>query len=285
MTMQLSPMILTFTQLGDDHRPFLESLHMAAEAGYREISLLTFPGGPAFRSGSAPAVSFIDVFASDWAALRSVLEDHGLKCRHVHAGGLDVSGDEAAAESAASLSDAALSAYNFGAEVVSFGIGPQLPVGLPWDEKRPYLDRTVTAFRAVEARIEGVPVQLGVDIHYRAPVETVRDASYVLEQSGQSQVGLCVNTGHLTTSGEPGWELVERFPEAVALVAYKDHVIGAGVNSVRLGAGDTPLDKYVAAVQSAQRDIYQVVSIEHEPWNEKGVAAQESREYLESLVS
>lgn len=278
-------MILNFTQLGDDRRPFLDSLRMAAAAGYREISLLSSPDGPVFRSGSTPPASFIDVFNSDWVALKAALEQQSLHCLHIHAGGLDVANDGAAATSAATLSERAIACHNFGAEVVSFGIGPQLPIGLPWEEKVGYLDRAVASFQSIAARIDGLPIRMGVDIHFRAPVETVRDAEYVLEQSGQSQVGLCVNTGHLTTSGEPGWELVERFPEAVALVAYKDHVLGSGVHSLRLGAADTPLEKYVAAVQDADREIYQVVSIEHEPWDEKQLAAQESREYLESLVS
>lgn len=281
--MQLSPMILSFTQLGEDRRPFHDSLAACRDAGYSEISLLVDPTGPVLRAGPPPSVSFIDVFRSDWALLRNTLAEHGLACRHLHAGGLDVTDMASATQSAAALSDFAVTAHNFGAEVMTFGIGPRLPEQIAWEDKVAYLDRAVGAFRQVHEALAGLPIRLGVDIHFRAPVETVRDALYVVDESGQQQVGLCLNTGHLRSSQEEGWQIIRQRPQSIVVLAYKDHTEAGSVHSLRLGAGDTPLAEYVDAVAESETSPYQVVSIEHEPWAEKDEAVAASRRYLEDL--
>lgn len=278
--MQLSPMILTFTQLGDDHRPFRESLQMCRDSGYDEISLLHLAGGPVVRPGIDPDSSFIDVFRSDWNELRARLAAAGLRCRHVHAGRLDVTSDESTATSAAQLAGLAALAHNFGAEVMTFGVGPRRDPPVGGDERTAYLDRVATAFSTVDRELAGLPITLGIDIHFRAPVETVADASYVIEHSGQRRVGLCLNVGHLRSADQDGWELIRRYPDAVHVVAYKDHTESGAVHSVRLGAGDTPLVKYLAALHELEIEPFQVVSIEHEPWNAKEESARESRDHL-----
>lgn len=281
--MQLSPMILSFTQLGEDRRPFHDSLQACRDAGYSEISLLVDPAGPVLRAAQPPSVSFIDVFRSDWAVLRDTLTEYGLTCRHLHAGGLDVTDASTASQSAATLADFAVMAHNFGAEVMTFGIGPRLPEQIAWEDKLAYLDRAVDAFRQVHDALAGLPIRLGVDIHFRAPVETVRDALYVVDQSGQQQVGLCLNTGHLRSSQEEGWQIIRQRPQSVVVLAYKDHTEAGSVHSLRLGAGDTPLAEYLRAVAESETSPYQVVSIEHEPWAEKDGAVAASRRHLEQL--
>jgi sugar phosphate isomerase/epimerase len=282
----LGAMSLCATSLEDDRVPFMTALGTIAGAGFDYVSLLARAGGSVLRPRGYPPQTFIDVFASDLETLKGSLCRFGLSCTHIHAGGLDVSSDDSAAASAGIIAACAVATRNVGCSVMTFGIGPVLPRDLPEDERYRYLDRAARAFSEIHNVLQDLPIRLGVDIHYRSPIETVAQATYVIESSGQRQVGLCLNTGHLASAAQAGWSLIEDLPEAVAIVAYKDHSPSEEepyFKSMRLDRGSTPNHEYVSALQQSGLDVYQVVSIEHEAWDDKGSALYASRRYIEDL--
>jgi hypothetical protein len=97
---------------------------------------------------------------------------------------------------------------------------------------------------------------------------------------------LSLNTGHLASADQPGWNLIEDLPAAVVSVAYKDHTPSQDepyFKSLRLDRGTTPNYEYVRRLRHSGLDVYQFLGIEDEAWEDKGMALYTSRRYIEDL--
>jgi sugar phosphate isomerase/epimerase len=129
---------------------------------------------------------------------------------------------------------------------------------------------------------------MAVDVHYGGIIETVADCEYLLSCAQKRNAGLCLNIGHMTTLGEEGWSLLERRPDRVHALAWKDHLIGDDlpqpVVSVELGKGKSPFHRYADVLKRVRCNALHYITFEHVPFEEKKDALRRSREYLAQLL-
>ncbi|NUQ01622.1 MAG: sugar phosphate isomerase/epimerase, partial [Armatimonadetes bacterium] len=132
-------------------------------------------------------------------------------------------------------------------------------------------------------------LKLAVDLHIGAVVETVADAERLFALTDDPRAGLTLNIGHLTTGEQPGWELIERHPERLHVIAWKDHLRQPPADwphrvwSVEVGTGDSPFGRYLEALQRTPVVAEHLITFENVPLAEKAAALRRSREYLEGL--
>jgi sugar phosphate isomerase/epimerase len=283
----IGSMIYAVSQMGDARVPFYEALSLVRQAGCDRVSLLDYRGGPVLRGDNRPATTFLDAAASDPEQVHRACRQAGLELGHIHMGAIDASTDDTAQASAAVMRQAVDVLLRYGLKHLSFSAGPGNPEGKPHAEKRPVLLRLADTMNRTGDHIGDRGVLIAVDVHFHALVETVEDIYFLVDHLRTPVGGICLNTGHLTSSNQEGWRVIEERPDCIAVLAWKDHR-GAGapedpIRSVRLGAGDLPIERYVAAAKRHRGQWYDVIGIEHEPWDQKVEALAHSVHLLRRL--
>lgn len=269
--------------VGHQPMPFQRCLQQIAAAGGEHILLLTSPTGPVIRAGQPAATAqFPNVLESDPDELRRVVADAGLRVSSLHAGRRTAVESEAAA----SESLAALTPYRDWA--LRLGC-PGLSLSAPrasGDAKRAELQQLAHLMDALAAGGKG-QLTVSVDVHFSSLVESVDDCRVLVEAMAEPHAGLLLNIGHLTTAGQEGWRLVEEYPQRIHAVGWKDHSLAADrpvpVYSVELGAGDTPLERYVRAFLRTKATPVHLVNVEHPPQGDEVPTLRRSISYLRQL--
>ncbi len=272
------------SEFGNDIKPFHQALAEIRECGFEQLMLLMSPAGPPLRAGDRPGASMLNLFDSDAAAVRQAVQEAGLELVSVHGGLVNLSTAETRRESMGQLTKLADCARELGCGVMSHNAGQAPEPLMPHETKRELIAQLAEVMRAAA---EYAPeLRICVDIHYHSPVETIRDCEYLLELVPDN-AGLLLNIGHMTTCNQPGWELLERHPERIPVIAYKDHRTDPGrphpVTSVELGKGESPFEEYLRVLKRRAGEHVHLITFEHVPLEQKKEALARSLVYLKGL--
>jgi len=266
---------------------FREATAQIAACDYEHLMVLGSEKGPPLdKAGDAPA-AFVNLMESDPAALLKSVSGFGLRVSCVYPGcPLDYSA-EGVKPTVERLLRYRETIRALGCHVMCLSVSGARRPGMPFEEKREAVARVAEVIDAVASDEPGDLFKVGIDIHYGAIVETVADCEYLLERCGNTNAGLCLNMGHLSSAKQDGWTLLEKYPGRVHIVAWKDHKVPEDGSrpwvSVRLGDGLTQLEKYVAAWKSSGCLGVHLITVEHEPPERKAAALRESLQYLRGM--
>lgn len=274
---------------GEPGKPFRQTVRETAEAGYKHLLLLFWEGNPGIdASGDAPQ-AFVNGLESNKEALLRTLASHGVQVSAIYPGfGLmDLENTQKTIDQMLRYRDLA---WSLGCHrMVHCMAQSKTPTAPLDDERRRDIRALAKILDAVTSDKPGEVFKTALDIHYWGTVETIADAEYFAEVSEKASSGFCINMGHLTTSEQPGWTLLERFPERVHVMAWKDHSLAPGrekpVVSRELGQADTPFPKYVEAWRKNPIDALQIIAVEDVEHEQRLEAMRRSRLYLEQLWS
>lgn len=273
---------------GEPSKPFRQAVAEMAECGFQHFLLLTSEAGPPVDcSGNAPA-ALINLRDSNLPALLRTVASHGLRVSSVYPGfGLDYS-PEGMTSTIEGLKVYRDLAWELGCHVMVHSVSSFGKARVPLDEKKDAIERVAEVMDAVASDKPGAVFKMAVDIHYSGIVETVADGEYLLACAQKQNAGLCLNIGHMTTLGEEGWDLLERHPERVHVLAWKDHLLGDDlpkpVVSVELGTGKSPFHKYAEVLKRVRCQGLNYITFEDVPFEEKKDALRRSRDYLLTLL-
>ena len=275
---------------GPPGKTFRRAMTEIAECGFRHLMLLCWEGGPAVDAeGDAPE-AFINILASDLDRFRQTVAGHGLRVSAIYPGfGLFDLSDEGIEGTIERLLEYRRIAWQLGTNLMIHPNGPAEDPDAPHRDKRERIERLTHVMDAVSSDEPGRLFKMASDVHYRATVQTVEDCEYLLSCARNRNTGLCLNMGHQATCGQPGWELLERHPERIHVLAWKDHLLGPDlpqpVFSVELGKGETPFRKYLEVYRRVRCDALNIIAFEDVPFEEKKEALARSRQYLENLFA
>ncbi len=285
--MKLTAIIHAMTYHGQDTVPFDEGLRTLRRAGFPSVMLMSRPGGPVLREGAIPDACLIDLAASDLDYIVRLAAEADIEISSVFGSGVDVSSDEAMEHTMDNLIRVAKIGERLGCTFMGHPCPRAEATGMPTEAKRDVIDRLVAVMDAVAATAP--EIKIGVDVHYHGSVESVADCRYYVERAERDNVGILLNTGHMTTTGEPGWELLETIPERVFIMGWKDHLTGPDlekpVMSVELGTGHTDFARYMSALAGDATERLHLINVEDATIPEKEDALRASREYLEGMAT
>ncbi|MCD6361815.1 MAG: sugar phosphate isomerase/epimerase [Armatimonadetes bacterium] len=283
--MKLTAIIHAMTCHGEDTVPFDEGLRTLRRAGFEGVMLMSRPGGPVLREGEIPDACLIDLAASDLGAIRRLADEADIEITSVFGSGVDVSDDEAMERTVENLTGVVEIGKTLGCSFMGHPCPRAEATGMSTSDKREIIDRLLSCIDAVAAAAP--EIRFGVDVHYHGSIESVADCRYYVEQAEHDNVGILLNTGHMTTTGQPGWELLETIPERVFIIGWKDHLTGPDLErpvvSVELGTGHTDFGKYIERLKGDPTQRLHLINVEDAPIPEKETALRASREYLQGL--
>ncbi len=283
--MKFSAIIHAMTYHGQDTVPFPEGLRTLKRAGFDSVVLMSRPGGPVLREGQIPDACLIDLGASDVDLITSLADEAGIEVNSVFGSGVDVSDEAAMRQTVEGLSGVLDVGRRLGCRYMGHPCPRADAAGMPTADKQDLIDRLVTVMDAVAATAP--EVSFGVDVHYHGSIESVADCRYYVERAENDNVGILLNTGHMTTTGQPGWELLDTIPDRVFIMGWKDHLTGPDlekpVMSVELGTGHTDFSRYIERLKGDPTERLNLINVEDATIPEKEDALRASREYLEGL--
>lgn len=272
---------------GGPGKPFRQAVAEIAGCGFRHFLLLTSEIGPPVDAAGNATEAIVDARQSDLSALLRTAASHGLRVSCLYPGfSLDFSaqGVHSTSERLAVYREMA---WRLGCHVMVHSAGQAAKPRTPLAKKKEQIQRVAEVMDTVASDRPGQVFKLAVDVHYGGIIETVADCEYLLART-QECAGLCLNTGHMTTLGQSGWELLARFPERIHVIAWKDHLLGdelpKPVVSCELGQGKTPLRKYVDVLRTVPCGAVHLITFEDVPLAEKEAALKRSREFLAGLL-
>lgn len=285
--MKLTAIIHAMTYHGQDTVPFDEGLRTLRRAGFPSVMLMSRPGGPALREGAIPDACLIDLTASDLDYIVRLAAEADIEISSVFGSGVDVSDDAAMEQTVENLIDVAKIGERLGCTFMGHPCPGAEVAGVSTDAKSDLIDRLITVMDAVAGAVPAI--KFGVDVHYHGSIESVADCHYYVEQTAHDNVGILLNTGHMTTTGEPGWEVLETIPERVFIIGWKDHLTGPDlekpVMSVELGTGHTDFARYMSALAGDTTERLHLINVEDATIPEKEDALRASLQYLEGIVT
>jgi sugar phosphate isomerase/epimerase len=285
--MSFTASIHAFTDFGPgDVVPFHEALRRIRAAGYEDVMLLGVPGGPCLEAGDRPAGSLLDYTASDPGAVADALEEAGLRLACMFGAYCDLSTDQAFDDTLAWLSLACDRASVLGCRFFGHSVGAATEPGMPTSAKE---DRILRLAHLMDCLGERYPdLWISADVHAHGNVESVADCEFLLAHLNTPNTGPLLNIGHMTTCRQDGWTLLERYPDRLHFIAWKDHRVLPDepftVVSVELGTADSPFERYIPLAK-AQANIPRIntIAIENTPLGEKAEAMRRSLEYISRL--
>lgn len=275
---------------GEPGKPFRQSVAEMAECGYGHFLLLTWEGGPPIDANGDSPQSLVNLLESDPTGILRTAAMHGLRVSAIYPGfGLFDLTPEGIPKTIEKLKKYRELAWSLGCHLMIHPAGVGCEPGTRFEEKIEKIDALVKIMDAVACDTPGQIFQMAADVHYNATLHTVTDCEYFLANSTVQNSGLCLNMGHMTTSGEEGWHLLEKYPQRIHVLAWKDHLLGENlphpVVSVELGKGRTPFQKYIEVYRKVDCRAIHLITFEDVPMEEKKGALCRSREYLLSLFN
>lgn len=272
---------------GQPGKPFRQAVAEMADCGYSHFLLLTSENGPPVDKTGTASEALVNIRESDLSAVLKTVSSHGLRISCMHPGSLLNFSPEGFDQTINSLKVYRDIAWRLGCYVMAHSAGRSEEPHTPLEDKKEQIQLVAQVMDAISSDKPGEIFKMAVDIHYGGIVETVADCEYLLSCAKNTNSGICLNMGHMTTLGERGWELLLRFPERVHILAWKDHLTGDNlpkpVVSCELGRGTTPFQRYLEAYQKVQCKALHLITFEDVPYDEKKDALKRSYEYLIGL--
>jgi len=282
---RFSAIIHAMTFDGQDTLSLPEALTTLRECGFEGVMLMSVPGRPTLTPDSVPDACLLDLPRSDLDLVRRVAVEAGVEVVGLYSSGIDPTREDALEDSVASLRAACEVARELGCRHIGHPGGRAPSPGLAVEAKLAHIKRLARIVDAVATEFE--EMLFAVDAHYHGTVETVTDCERYVEELTTPRAGILLNTGQMTTCDQPGWELLERRPERVPVIGWKDHRPDPDGSrpflSVQLGTGETPLGRYVEAARGQDVDRVHVINVEHVPMEDKAAALRASLEHVQAL--
>ncbi len=270
-------------------KSFQQVLAEAAEIGFGGIMLMHVPGQPALTPENLdPPTALIDLAQSDISLVRQAAAENGLRIMCLYQALINVDTPQKTAETIQALRKLCRLAQDLGTDIVLPNAGVAPRPQMPLAEKEPLLEALAGAIGAVMAASPS-HMKIAPDIHYGAILETVQDCIWLFQRLPDVRAGITLNIGHMTTLQEPGWRLLEEYPERVHVVAWKDHLLtppashSHPVYSVELGTGDSPFADYIRRLPPDGGPHMHLITLEHVPLIDKKAALARSLQYLQRL--
>lgn len=283
--MSFSAIIHAMTYEGRDTMSLPAALQVLRDAGFEGVMLMSIPGRPALTAQETPEACLLDLAQSDLDLVKSIADKAGMEIVGLYGSGVDPTSEAAFDESVTHLRDACRAAEGLGCRHVGHSGGRAEAAGLTPEGKLEQIRRLARIVDAVAG--EFGDMLFAVDAHYHGVIESVADCERYLEELSSERAGILLNTGHMTTCEQPGWELLERHPGRVPVIGWKDHRPDPDGQrpflSVQLGTGDAPLHRYVQAARGQQVDRVHVINVEHAPMERKQSALHYSLQHLQRL--
>jgi len=286
--MQFGTSVHALTDWSAEVKPFRQVLAEAAGLGFAQIMLMNLPGQAALTADNDPQGAMIDLEQSDISLVRDAVADAELQVCCVYQGLMNVGSEAEAAATAEGLMRLADLALGLQTDILLPNAGVAPEAKLPLVQKAELLDRLSRMVAEVLRRIPS-HLKIAPDIHYGGVIETVADCLCYFDQIPDPRAGITLNIGHMTTLGEEGWRLLERHPERVHIVAWKDHLLQPPpeathpIYSVELGTGDSPFERYARLLPPDGGPHKHLITFEHVPLAEKQAALGRSLQYLRKL--
>ena len=283
--MRFSAIIHAMTFEGQDTLSLPQACATLRECGFDSVMLMSIPGRPPLTAGNIPDACLLDLANSDLDEIRRIVAGEGLEIVGLYCSGVDPSARENANASIEGLRAGARVAAELGCRHLGHGGGRAPSPGLAAETKLGQISLLAEIVGTVAA--EFGDLLFAVDAHYHGVVESVADCESYLEELEARNAGILLNTGHMTTCGEAGWEVIERHPEYASVIGWKDHRRDSEGQrpflSVELGTGEADLVRYVEAVRDRPADRVHVINVESVGMAEKAAALSKSLQYMCSL--
>lgn len=287
--MKFATSVHALTEWGQPVKSFRQVLKEAGELGFTGIMLMHIPGQEALTAENEPAAGIIDLEQSDPAAVLAAVREAGLEPACVYQGLMRVADAQEAQKSAEALAGLISLAKTLGSDVVIPNAGVMPKALMPFKEKEADLQRLA---EVMSTALENASpnTRIAPDIHYNSVLETVADCRRYFELVPDLRAGIALNIGHMTTCRQEGWRLLEEYPERIHVVAWKDHLLKPpnhhphAVYSVELGTGDSPFERYAAALGALDEKCRHLITFEHVPLAEKAPALGRSLAYMQRLL-
>lgn len=283
--MRFSAIIHAMTFEGQDALSLPEACATLRDCGFDSVMLMSIPGRPTLRADDIPDACLLDLANSDLDAVRRIVADEGLEIVGLYCSGIDPSSAEGFQASVQALTDGARVARELGCHHLGHGGGRSPSPGLATEIKLSLVQRLAQIVDAVATEFE--EMLFAVDAHYHGVIESVADCERYIAELEHERAGVLLNTGHMTTCNQEGWEFIEQHPDRVPVIGWKDHIADPAARkpflSVELGTGDTKLGRYVQAAEAHEADRIHVINVESVSMDEKGDALRASLEYMRSL--
>lgn len=283
--MKFSAIIHAMTFEGQDSLSLPEACATLRECGFEGVMLMSIPGRPALTAGNIPHACLLDLANSDLDEVKRIVANEGLEIVGLYCSGIDPSTAEGFQAGVGNLLEGARVAAELGCRHLGHGGGRSPAPGLATEAKLPLVQRLAKIVDAVAAEYDDM--LFAVDAHYHGIVESVADCDRYIDELEHERAGILLNTGHMTTCGQDGWRLIERNPERVPVIGWKDHLPAPDARkpflSVELGTGDTRLDRYMEAARDQDVDRVHVINVESVSIEDKPEALKASLAYMRAL--
>ncbi|MGD9497573.1 MAG: sugar phosphate isomerase/epimerase family protein [Armatimonadota bacterium] len=285
--MNFAAIIHAMTADGQDTLPLPEALATLRACGFDAVMLMSVPGRPALTAASIPDACLLDLARSDAGLVARICADAGISVAGVYGSGIDPASEDRFDQGIANLRAVCAVAGELGCRHVAHPGGRAPAPGLGPEAKLPLVRRLGRIVDAVAS--EFAQMCFAVDVHYHGTIESVADCERYLSELNCERAGVLLNTGHMTTCAQPGWELLERHPERVPVIGWKDHRPDPEGKrpflSVQLGTGETPLGRYLEAACQDDRDRLHVINVENVPIEQKPQALRASLRHMRALCA
>ncbi len=247
--------------------------------------LMSIPGRPTVKRGSIPDACLLDLVNSDLDRVKQIVTEAGLDIVGLYCGGIDPSSADGFQASVQNLADGARVAEELGCRHLGHGGGRSPSPGLATEAKLPLVQRLGNIVDAVATEYDDV--LFAVDAHYHGVIESVADCDRYIDELEHDRAGILLNTGHMTTCNQPGWDVIEQRPNRVPVIGWKDHTPDPEGErpflSVELGTGDTDLERYVEAARGQDADRIHVINVESATIADTPDALRASLEYMNAV--
>jgi sugar phosphate isomerase/epimerase len=144
------------------------------------------------------------------------------------------------------------------------------------------LENVIECLRRLEPVIEGTPIKIGLEPHYRNVVEQAEDYDAIFAAIGHPQIGLCPDIGHFHASGVDVYDLLDRYAKRIFHTHVKDHI---GTQSVGIGHGEIDIPRFVRALAEIGYDGCLAVELEHKDKEHTQRYVEEARVLLDRALS
>jgi sugar phosphate isomerase/epimerase len=272
---------------GEDTLSLPEACARLRDCGFDSLMLMSVPGRPALTAGSIPDACLLDLANSDLDEVKRICKNEGLQIVGLYCSGIDPSSAAGFQASVQSLTDGARVARELGVRHLGHGGGRSPSPGLATEAKLPLVQRLAQIVDAVAAEFNDL--LFAVDAHYHGVIESVADCERYIGVLEHQRAGILLNTGHMTTCNQEGWEFIEEHPRRVPVIGWKDHIAAPDARkpfaSVELGTGDTDLARYLAAAQGQDVDRLHILNVESVHVEDKSEALRASLEYMRALAA
>lgn len=287
--MNFSTSVHALTEWSQPVRSFRQVLAEAVQIGFKGIMLMHLPGGPVLTSASPdPQAAMLDLAQSDLGLVRKAVEDAGLQVACVYQALMKVGDEAEMAATVEALVALGKTAQALGTHILLPNAGSAPKAKTPLADKRELVARVARVMGEALGQCPQGTV-IAPDVHYQGVIETVADCEELFHQAPESRVGITLNIGHMTTLKQEGWRLLEKHPDRVHVVAWKDHLLQPPpeathpIYSVQLGTGDSPFAEYARRIPDDGGPYLHLITFEHVPLERKKPALAASLRYMQDL--